>query len=247
MKLNKLLASFITLSIFLVGCDGINETPTASDKANQQRTMTKVQNDVNEIMHKDYEYVLNNMGTPYSTTYWLDKEKINSIQTLDDLNENGIIGLVYPKYTADNELEGSALYIELNNNQVVEVQTYNFNPNITIDEDLDDDTVVVIDKHSNTNILDINKIEDINLDALTGENINNLYEKLNYVKPDINAYDMLSKTKLAKIYILKENNIEINKALVLFLNNEIIEKINIVDNRSIVQLVKDYFNRYERL
>lgn len=54
--------------IFIVGCSSANiNSNDVSKEAIQKNTMTKVQNDVNVIMDKSYDYVLENMGEPYST------------------------------------------------------------------------------------------------------------------------------------------------------------------------------------
>ncbi|EPZ55771.1 hypothetical protein H477_3132 [[Clostridium] sordellii ATCC 9714] len=39
------------------------------DEATQQKNITKVQNDITEIMGKNYEDVIKNIGKPYLTTY----------------------------------------------------------------------------------------------------------------------------------------------------------------------------------
>ena len=59
--------------------------------------MTKVQNDVNEIIGKNYDYVLSNLGEPNSTEYWIDKSKIDNLETLDDIEDITDINLVYLK------------------------------------------------------------------------------------------------------------------------------------------------------
>ena len=243
MKLKKLLVSFITLSIFITGCSTINRKEVVSDKAKQQQTMTKVQNDVNEIMSKDYEYVLKNMGTPYSTTYWIDKDKINNTQTIEELNETGTVGLVYPKYTADNELEGSALYIELNNNKVVEVQTYDFGTYAIEDDVLEDSSLIVMDKYSNEGILELSDIENMNLNNFKGKYVDELYKDLKYINPNINAYDMVSKSKSIEVYKLKSNNFDSNKTLMIFLDDKKINNINIVDDSLVIKQARDYFNQ----
>ncbi|WP_122640229.1 hypothetical protein [Romboutsia sp. Marseille-P6047] len=242
MNLKRLVASFIISSLFLTGCTNDSATKTVTNRAKQQQTMTKVQNDVNEIMNKDYNYVLNNMGAPYSTTYWIDKYKINNTQTIEELNETGIVGLVYPKYTADNELEGSALYIELNNNKVVEVQTYDFG---TYEEDevLEDSSLIVMDKYSNEGILELSDMESINLNTFEGNPVDELHKYLNYITPNIDAYDMVSKSKSIEVYKLIHNSVNTNKTLMVFLDDGKIEKINIVGDSFVIKQARDYFNQ----
>ncbi len=243
MNLKRLVVSFVILSLFLTGCINNNSTQTVNSIAKQQQTMTKVQNDVNEIMNKDYNYVLNNMGTPYSTTYWIDKDKINNTQTIEELNETGTVGLVYPKYTADNELEGSALYIELNNNKVVEVQTYDFGTYAIEDDVLEDSSLIVMDKYSNEGILELSDIENMNLNNFKGKYVDELYKDLKYINPNINAYDMVSKSKSIEVYKLKSNNFDSNKTLMIFLDDKKINNINIVDDSLVIKQARDYFNQ----
>ena len=42
--------------------------------------MTKVQSDVNVIMNKSDDYVLQNMGSPYSTIYSLKIDKVKTLK-----------------------------------------------------------------------------------------------------------------------------------------------------------------------
>lgn len=242
MKLKKLLASFITLSIFVTGCSNINKKEVVSDKAKQQQTMTKVQNDVNEIMSKDYEYVLDNMGTPYSTTYWIEKDQINNTKTIEELNHTVNVGLVYPKYTADNELEGSALYIELNNNKVVEVQTYEFsNYN---KEDLEDENVeLIIEKYDDDAKLNLKDVESMNLNTYKGKSLDEIYNKLNFINPNIAAYDMSGKSKSIEVYMLKDsknNKKNNNTVLTLFIDDDKISDIKFMNVTSLLDAAKIY-------
>ncbi|MDU4936399.1 MAG: hypothetical protein E6X43_13925 [Peptostreptococcaceae bacterium] len=242
MKLKKLLVSFITLSIFITGCSTINKKEVVSDKAKQQQTMTKVQNDVNEIMSKDYEYVLKNMGTPYSTTYWIEKDQINNTKTIDELNHTVNVGLVYPKYTADNELEGSALYIELDKNKVIEVQTYEFSS--YDEEELEDENVaLIIEKYSDDANLDLQDVESMKLDTYKGKLVDEIYNKLNFINPNIAAYDMSSKSKSIEVYMLKDskNNKEnSNSVLTMFINDNKISDIKVMNGSTLLDTAKVY-------
>lgn len=240
MHLKKLLASFIIFSVFITGCNNFEKKDTVSSRAKQQQTMTKVQNDVNEIMNKDYDYVLSNMGTPYSTTYWIDKEKMNEAKTIDDINKTGTIAMIYPKYTSDNELDGSALYIELYNNKVIEVQTYDFNIDIIEEETEEDDSVLVIDKYSETGELELKDIENINLELYKNKDLKELYNKLNGIKPTLDVYEMIGKTKSVEIYMLNKNEKDSKKVLIVFANNGKIEDIKITNSDLIIDQTKGY-------
>ena len=93
-----LMISFISFAFLVTGCSskGIDSVQQIADEATCQKTMTKVQNNVNEIIGKDYKYVLENMGRPYCTTYYIDMDKVKDISNIEELNniENIIIKCV---------------------------------------------------------------------------------------------------------------------------------------------------------
>ena len=75
MNIKRLLALGVLCSMFFVGCsnnDIKDNTLDLPNEATKQKTMTKVQNDINEIKDKDYNYVLNNLGQPDVTSYWIN-------------------------------------------------------------------------------------------------------------------------------------------------------------------------------
>ena len=85
MNLKKSLFRLIVLTMLFTGCSSYqvqNREISLPDEATKQKTMTKVQNDVNEIINKDYDYVLSNLGEPNATSYWIDKTKVENIDTL---------------------------------------------------------------------------------------------------------------------------------------------------------------------
>ena len=119
MKCIKKLILMMIPVIFLVGCStsGMNDK-NVSKEAIERNTMTKVQNDVNVIMDKSYDYVLQNMGSPYSTIYSLKIDNINDFKDVNKIKGTQVddvkvlsTGLLYPKYTSDYKLDGSAIYI----------------------------------------------------------------------------------------------------------------------------------------
>ena len=83
-----LMISFISFAFLVTGCSskGIDSVQQIADEATCQKTMTKVQNNVNEIIGKDYKYVLENMGRPYCTTYYIDMDKVKDISNIEELN-----------------------------------------------------------------------------------------------------------------------------------------------------------------
>ena len=235
MGLKKVLVALIFFSMFITGCDSTNKEDKTIDEAKQQQTMTKVQHDVNEIMNKDYNYVLDNMGTPYSTTYWVDKITIEKIDNLEEIN-NGYMAMTYPKYTTDNKIDGSALYIELNNGKVIEVQTFDLE-SCAISEDDKGDNILVIDKYSEFTQLDSELIENINLSSYENKNISYLYEDINDIKPILAIYDNLGENKSIEVYKVKNKN----EVLILFLENEILIKTNIISENLITNMIELYF------
>lgn len=235
MGLKKVLVALIFFSMFITGCDSTNKEDKTIDEAKQQQTMTKVQHDVNEIMNKDYNYVLDNMGTPYSTTYWVDKSTIEKIDNLEEIN-NGYMAMTYPKYTTDNKIDGSALYIELNNGKVIEVQTFDLE-SCAISEDDKGDNILVIDKYSEFTQLDSELIENIKLSFYENKNISYLYEDIGNIKPTLVIYDKVGENKSIEVYKVKNKN----EVLTLFLENEILIKTNIISENLITNMIELYF------
>lgn len=242
MNFKRALASVVVLSIFITGCSkqSIKEESTIADEATQQKTMTKVQNDVNEIMNKDYEYVLKNMGTPYCTTYYIDMENIN---ILDELDERSNMRLIYPKYTADNELEGSALYIELNNNKVREVQTYEFSDYNIETEAVSNNVDIIVNKHNEQSGLPLKIIENIDFKDYTGKSEDEIYNIVGDNITNIEAYDKTRKQNV-KGYFLQDENKKVTKILTVFGNENNIEEIKVVYKAEIMDLVQKYLYKY---
>lgn len=242
MNLKKALVSVVVLSIFITGCSkqSIRKESIIADEATQQKTMTKVQNDVNEIMNKDYEYILKNMGTPYCTTYYVDVENRD---TLEKLNETSNIRLIYPKYKADNELEGSALYIELSNNKVIEVQTYEFSDYNVKSEAISNNVDIIVDKYNEEGVLQQEKVENIDFDAYSGKNEEEIYNIVGENTANIEVYDKTRNQKV-KAYFLKDKNQDITKTLTVFENKNNIEEIKIVHEDEIMGIIGEYLYKY---
>lgn len=63
---------------------------------------------------------------------------------MQDINTSSYMTLVYPKYTGNDELDGSALYVDINENKVVNVETNSFSSQgISV---IDAESSVVIEK-----------------------------------------------------------------------------------------------------
>ncbi|MDU2199299.1 MAG: hypothetical protein E7E21_12935, partial [Peptostreptococcaceae bacterium] len=171
-----------------------------------------------------------------------EKDQINNTKTIDELNHTVNVGLVYPKYTADNELEGSALYIELDKNKVIEVQTYEFSS--YDEEELEDENVaLIIEKYSDDANLDLQDVESMKLDTYKGKLVDEIYNKLNFINPNIAAYDMSSKSKSIEVYMLKDskNNKEnSNSVLTVFINDNKISDIKVMNGSTLLDTAKVY-------
>lgn len=121
MILKKSLSRLIILAMLFTGCSNYqvqNKGISLPDEATKQKTMTKVQNDVNEIIGKNYDYVLSNLGEPNSIEYWIDKSKIDNLETLDDIEDITDINLVYLKNVLNEGRNSTALHLKLKDNVV---------------------------------------------------------------------------------------------------------------------------------
>lgn len=242
MNLKRALVSIVVFGIFITGCSkqSIREESTIADEATQQKTMTKVQNDVNEIMNKDYEYILKNMGTPYCATYYVDMENRD---TLEKLDETSNIRLIYPKYKADNELEGSALYIGLSNNKVIEVQTYEFSDYNIKAEAISNNVDIIVDKYNEKGGLQRERVENIDFDTYSGKSEEEIYNIVGENTANIEAYDKTRNQKV-KAYFLQDKNQDITKILTVFENKNKIEEIKIVREDEIMNAIGEYLYKY---
>ncbi|MEG2787707.1 MAG: hypothetical protein RR942_07795, partial [Romboutsia sp.] len=194
MNLKKTIASIIILSILTSGCSRVNTKVEnkIADNHTKQKTITKVQNDVNEIMDKDYDYVLKNMGAPYCTTYYIDVEIMESVDTVDELDKivrSSNMRLIYPKYTSENQLDGSAIYIEINDNKVIDVQTYEFEDYDIETEAVSNNIDIILDQYNEKSILELSEFENIDFNNYINKNKENLYSIVGENLANFEAYD----------------------------------------------------------
>ena len=241
MKLKVITTSAILIIMMITGCSSkdIKSKDTIADDITKQRTITKVQNDVSEIMGKNYEYVLKNMGSPYYTTYYIDSNKIKSmnIEKIDDLEKNGNVVLVYPKDENNNEIDKSALYIELYNDKVINVQTYKLSEYYIETESISENEDLIINKYNSESNLSLEEIQkEIFSEYIdkSGDKILNLVDKN---QPNFESY-IKDGTKQIKGYLLKDKNGNLNNILVIYLENNIIKSINILNETDIIKFVK---------
>lgn len=241
MNLRKVVLIIGIVIIFITGCstDDIVKESSVENEATYQKTMTKVQNDVNVIMNKDYKYVLENMGIPYCTTYYIDLDYINDKNLYNLENEVNKIRLVYPKYTNDNKLEESALYIEVKDDKVIDVQNNEFSDYNIKSEKFECNNEIIINKYNEDINLPLSKIENINLDIYIDKEYDELYNDIGEVNCNFEVYCSKKDIKLI-IYALSEINSEEGKILVISEKDNKIDNIGIVDNTTSINLVREY-------
>ena len=202
-----LMISFISFAFLVTGCSskGIDSVQQIADEATCQKTMTKVQNNVNEIIGKDYKYVLENMGRPYCTTYYIDMDKVKDISNIEELNNIENIRLIYPKETNVDKSKSSALYIQLDNDIVKEVQTYEL---LSKDEkeNIKSSVDIVVDRYSEKTNLLPDKFENIKLDKYIGEDIEIFLKDIEYITANFEIYDN-KREKNIKVYLLNKINL----------------------------------------
>lgn len=213
MTLKKSLSRLIILAMLFTGCSNYqvqNKSISLPDEATKQKTMTKVQNDVNEIIGKDYDYVLSNLGEPNSTAYWIDKSKIDNLETLDDIEDITDINLVYLKNVSNEGINSSALYLKLKDKVVKKAQIVDYSRGNII-KTLDK-SKILIDCYNDGDIvktvnLDMKKLDDfIGLDSSEMEKIvgnkQPSYDAYLYDKVDksINVYYLDDRDKLLSIF-----------------------------------------------
>lgn len=244
MNLKKIICSIVLIGIFITGCSksNIKEPSKIADEETRQKTMTKVQNNANEIIGKDYDYVLKNMGVPYCTTYYIDAELMESANTIDELNKivtANNMRLIYPKYTSDNEIDGSALYIEINNYKVIGVQTYEFSDYDIETEAVSNNVDIIVDQYNEKITLPIEKFENIDFKNYIQKDKEELYSLLDKDSSNFEAYDKERKEKI-KGYFLKENDGSFKNVLTIYEKDNLIESIDIVSADKTMSVVKSH-------
>lgn len=242
MNLTKKFLCVIVSSIFLTGCNINNSktTDSVADKATQQKTMTKVQNNVNEIMNKDYDYVIKNMGIPYCTTYYMNTDDIDkgSMDDLNSIRNTSDIRLIYPKYSAENELGNSALYIELHNNKVGDVQTYEFSKYEIKDEEVKENTDLIVDMYNEKFLIQLNTVESEDFNKYIGLELESLNEIVNIDLSNFEVYDK-NRENMIMGFFLDTKNGEKNDILVISELKNTIDDIKILNESQTIELIRN--------
>lgn len=236
MNIKQSLLSIIILSIFITGCSS-NQTNNSNQTKNEaiyQKTMTKVQNDVNEIMDKDYEYVINNMGEPYCTTYYINSNEISSIDILNQNLQSENMRLIYPKKIDKIQIEESAICIEIRDNKVYDVETYELSDLITEQNNKVD---IVLNKYNNNKKIYLTDEINNKLNQYIGQDKSSIKNIVGETSPNYKIYDNRNKTQ-TNIYLLKETNDEVKLLGICVYDNKI-KDIKVV-NKDDVKFIKSY-------
>lgn len=230
MNLKRSLSALIILTMLFTGCSNYqvqNEGITLPDEATKQKTMTKVQNDVNEIINKDYDYVLNNLGKPNATAYWIDKNKIDSLDTLDDAENLEDINLVYLKKVSDENTNSTSLYLHLKNKIVKNAQILDYsNSRSNITKGINK-SKILIDCYDDGEIVEMSHLDTQKLNTFIGDDSREISTIVGHKQPSYDAYvyDKVEKS----INVFKLDNED--KLLAIFTKDNKISEIKILDNK----------------
>ena len=235
------LISTVLISILIISGCSMNKDKNV-DKATQQKNITKVQNDISEIMGKDYDYVVKNMGKPYLTTYYINIDKFKNCKNLDfnQLLSKLDIELVYPK----EGYESSALYVDIDNNKVVDVKTNEFVGVSSGFENLPEYASplnVIIDFYNKQKYLSMDKLKGISLKSYEGKSIKDFAKKTGLDAPNAFAYSENS-NKIISYYILDNNKDTLEDIIAVAQENDKITSISQVSKSSIVNSLAKLIN-----
>ena len=230
MNLKRSLSALIILTMLFTGCSNYqvqNEGITLPDEATKQKTMTKVQNNVNEIINKDYDYVLSNLGEPNATAYWIDKNKIDSLDTLDDAENLEDINLVYLKKVSDENTNSTSLYLHLKNKIVKNAQIVDYsNSRSNITKGINK-SKILIDCYDDGEIVEMSHLDTQKLNTFIGDDSREISTIVGHKQPSYDAYlyDKVEKS----INVFKLDNED--KLLAIFTKDNKISEIKILDNK----------------
>lgn len=230
MNLKRSLSALIILTMLFTGCSNYqvqNEGITLPDEATKQKTMTKVQNDVNEIINKDYDYVLSNLGEPNATAYWIDKNKIDSLDTLDDAENLEDINLVYLKKVSDENTNSTSLYLHLKNKIVKNAQIVDYsNSRSNITKGINK-SKILIDCYDDGEIVEMSHLDTQKLNTFIGDDSREISTIVGHKQPSYDAYLYDKVEKSINVFKLDDED----KLLAIFTKDNKISEIKILDNK----------------
>lgn len=227
MNLKKTLYRLIILTMLFTGCSNYkpsNEGIHLPDEATKQKTMTKVQNDLNEIVNKDYNYVLSNLGEPYSTAYWIDKTDIESLETLDEIKNLTDINLVYLKNVSNEDTNSSALYLQLKNEVVKKAQIVDYSMSSIFKNTKK--SKILMNYYTDGDVVSESELDMKKLDDFIGIDSNEISTIVGNKQPSYDAYLYDESQKYINIYNLDDED----KLLAIFIIDNKISQIKILDN-----------------
>ena len=226
MNIKKSLSTLIILTMLCTGCSTYqvkNRSVSLPNEATKQKTMTKVQNDINEIIDKEYEYVMSNLGEPNATAYWIDKSKINDIENVEDVEKLTDVNLVYLKDVSNEVTNSSALYLQLENDKVKKVQIVDYSSPSLSNSLIK--SKILINCYTNGDIVKLDNLNKKNLDEFIGIDSNDMEKIVGDKKVSYDAY--LLDNKYINVYKLDEGN----KLLAIFVKNNKISQIKVLSNK----------------
>lgn len=237
MKKSLLISTMLIVILMFSGCSMKSEKKV--DKATQQKNMTKIQNDVSEVMGKNYEYVMDNIGDPYMTTYYINTDKYGEYENLDKegILKNLNIEMVYPK----DGYESSALYVDISKDKVVNVESDEFVGMSSGFEDLPKEAKsanVIIEFYNYQAFIDASKVDFKSIKTYIGKNIDELIRDTSLDMPNAVAYSK-NKEKMINYYILEIKN---NKTTFVVSVTEDKGKILDITQVSDASLIKELIN-----
>lgn len=237
MTIKKSLIGLIISCIFFTGCynDQVtNEEISMPDEATKQKTMTKVQNNIDEIKGKDYEYVISNLGEPNVVTYGIDKNDINEIKDIEDVRALGEVSLAYYKNVYDGESTKSALNIYLKDDVVQKAQSVD-----SISEDLIeymDKSKIIVSAYKDNDVISIDDFENSDLHNFQGMKSEEFYKIIGETQFKYNAYLFEGQKKSVKVYELNEDN----KLLAIFEEDDTIKTVRILEeNENVIDMIRN--------
>lgn len=230
MRKIKIISLMLFSILIFSGCS-VNKS-TEVDKATQQKNITKLQNNVNEVIGKDYSYVRFNLGKPYATTYYVNLDNYNEVNEIDlnELEENLNAQMIYPK----EGYESSALYVQISKNEVVGVRTDSFvgtAPGINSIPEYVDEYDVVIDFYENVKEINELKLQEKNLNNYINKDVDLLNTDLG-----INCANIIvhNNNKTINIYPIKNSYEFEDGALIVHESNNKINNISIQNDTNII-------------
>lgn len=169
MNKKKILAQLTILSMLFIGCSNMSiekNTSAAPEQSTIEQTMTKIQNDASEIINKDYDYVLSNLGEANVTTYWADIKNLKTIETVEDAKKMSNIDLFYFKNVEDEEEQNTALYLRLHDRVVKNVSSIDYSKPELVDSIYE--SKVVFSIYEDYDQLDLNTVKTMKLKEFEG-------------------------------------------------------------------------------